>query len=71
MVAEVQRMYCPECDENFTLGVEANEKQLVILCGCDGAQTLDSFVNMYLEGLEDDDGNVENGGQVPGGRMFQ
>lgn len=71
MATEVQEMYCPECNEDLTLGVEGEEKRLVVLCGCKDAQTLKSFVAMYYNDAEVDNEDGEKGGGGVGGRMFQ
>lgn len=65
-MVEIQDIYCPVCESDYGLAFEPDKERLVVVCECDEAQTLDSFIKGFEEEFVED----EKGGQSARG-MFQ
>jgi hypothetical protein len=60
---EAKEIYCPECDTNYDLAWSSDDQTTYVVCDCDEAEEIGSFIGRFTDEHEDDGG--------PHGRMFQ
>lgn len=50
---EAQEVYCPRCDENYTLSWSDTEQKMFVTCGCNTAQPIEKFMSKFTDEYEE------------------